>query len=143
MMEGKVGMRLENSTTRGKHELQVRCIPQGGSGNPDASRWRRSTPAYPASAMQLELFSAGGIRAHGFITILMKEQMSVIRRENEVLNACRRQLADGAAEVGDHLSAINLLFEFCGRQTEEFIQSQIHQIRNARGGELLSCWKIR
>src|SRR3972149_3355733 len=102
MMEGKVGMRLENSTTRGKHDLQVRCIPQGGSGNPDASRWRRSTPAYPASAMQLELFSAGGIRAHGFITILMKEQMSVIRRENEVLNACRRQLADGAAEIVDH-----------------------------------------
>src|SRR5438876_5744560 len=100
----------------------------------------------------------------------MKEQMSVIRRDNEVLNARCRQLADCSAKIvdhrvhhllclvwesglarvidllrsnDDHLSAINLLFEFCGRKTEEFIQSQIHQIRNARGGKLLPCWKIR
>src|SRR5258707_6817568 len=96
--------------------------------------------------------------------------MPVVRSENEMLNACCCQLADCPSEVvdhgvhhllclvretclacvidflrsnDDHLSAINLLGESGWRQTEEFIQSQIRQIRNSGGGEFLPCWKIR
>ena len=117
--------------------------------------------------MEIDLFPARSVRAHRLVAIGGEEQVAMIRGDDRVLDAGRRQLANRARQVvddrvhhlpglerearlagvvdllranDDDLGAIDLLRELRWLEAQKLVERDVDQLRHARRRELLpSC----
>jgi hypothetical protein len=91
---------LEDAQAGRKYEVQVRGVPECRCRDADGAHRVRATPADPATAVQIHRVAAGAVGLH-IILAKAREQVPVVGRHDEPLNAGRAQLADRPCHVAD------------------------------------------
>ncbi len=102
MVVGKVAARLEDRTAEGYDYVEISRVAEFHALDAETTRGCCSTPANPATAMQIDRISTRRIYPHRRVPIRRIEQMPVIGRDHRVLDAGRCKPLQRARDVFDH-----------------------------------------